>query len=59
MRAGKKDSDSYLAEWRRGEPVPCGDALEAEAAAHAARLEAEFSDERLGLLVAAGGMASS
>lgn len=55
MRAGKKDTDSYLAEWRRGDPVDCGDDLEAEASAHAARLETEFTDERLSSLVAAGG----
>jgi hypothetical protein len=58
MKAGKKDTDSYLAEWRRGDPVPCGDDLEAEAAAHAARLEAEFTDERLARMVANGGVAS-
>ena len=55
MRAGKKDTDSYLAEWRRGDPVDCSDDLEAEASAHAARLETEFTDERLSSLVAAGG----
>ena len=59
MKAGKRDTDSYLAEWRRGEPVPCGDDLEAEAAAHAARLEAEFTDDRLATLVASGGVASA
>ena len=55
MRSGARDSDAYLAEWRRGEPTPCGDDLEAEAAAAAARLEAEFDDDRLAKLVAAGG----
>jgi hypothetical protein len=58
MRAGKKDTDSYLAEWRRGDPVDCGDDLEAEASAHAARLEAEFTDERLARMVASGGVAA-
>jgi len=58
MRAGKKDTDSYLAEWRRGDPVTCGDDLEAEASAHAARLEAEFTDEHLARMVASGGVAS-
>ena len=57
MKSGKRDTDSYLAEWRRGDPVPCGDDLEAEATAHAARLEAEFSDDRLAMLVASGGVA--
>lgn len=59
MKSGKRDTDSYLAEWRRGEPVPCGDDLEAEAAAHATRLESEFPDDRLALLVASGGVAAS
>jgi hypothetical protein len=58
MKAGKRDTDAYLAEWRRGDPVPCSDDLEAEAAAHAARLEAEFTDERLARMVASGGVAS-
>ena len=55
MRSGARDTDAYLAEWRRGAPTPCGDDLEAEAAAAAARLEAEFDDDRLAKLVAAGG----
>ena len=55
MRSGARDSDAYLAEWRRGEPAPCGDDLEAEAAAAAERLEAEYDDDRLAALVAAGG----
>ena len=58
MRAKLRDTDSYLAEWRRGDPVSCGDDLEAEASAHAARLEAEFPDERLAAMVASGGVAS-
>jgi hypothetical protein len=55
MRAGAKDSDAYLAEWRRGEPAPCGDDLEAEAAHAAAQLEAAFDDGRLKLLALNGG----
>ena len=57
MRAGLRDTDSYLAEWRRADPVECGADLEAEAAAAAAKLEAEFTDARLAELVAAGGKA--
>ena len=55
MRSGARDTDAYLAEWRRGEPTPCGDDLEAEAAAAAERLEAEFDDDRLAALVTSGG----
>jgi len=50
MHAGAKSDDAYLAEWRRGEPIPCGDDLEAEAEASAARLEVEYDTHRLALL---------
>jgi hypothetical protein len=56
MKAKLRDTDSYLAEWRRAAPVACGEDLEAEAAAAAARLEAEYPDSRLNVLVAAGGV---
>jgi len=59
MRANLRDTDSYLAEWRRAAPVECGADLEAEAANAAQRLETEFTDERLATLVAAGGKAGS
>ena len=51
MRVGAKDSDAYLAEWRRGEPSEVGDDLEAEADAAADALEAEYDRERLAALV--------
>jgi len=57
MRGQLRDSDSYLAKWRRTEPTSCGEDLEAEAAAAAARLEADFDDERLDRLIASGGRA--
>ena len=50
MHAGAKSADAYLAEWRRGKPTPCGDDLEAEAAAAAERLEREYDTHRLALL---------
>ena len=56
MRAKLRDTDSYLAEWRRAAPVPCGEDLEAEAAAAAERLEAEWPEERLAQAVANGGL---
>jgi hypothetical protein len=58
MRAGARDTDSYLAEWRRSEPAPCGDDLEAEAKAKAAGLESEYDDDRLHRLVLNGGRES-
>jgi len=48
--AGAKSDDAYLAEWRRSEPVECGDDLEAEAESAAARLEAEYDIHRLAVL---------
>jgi hypothetical protein len=59
MRAGLRDTDSYLAEWRRADPIECGADLEAEAAAAAAKLEDEFPEERLNQLVMAGGKAKA
>ena len=50
MRAGASGTDAYLADWRRGEPTPCGDDLEAEASAAAARIEAEYDNHRLAQL---------
>ena len=55
MRIGATGTDEYLAEWRRGEPEPCGDDLEAEADATLARLENEYGRDRLRQLVDNGG----
>lgn len=55
MRDGADSTDDYLAEWRRGEPVECGEDLDAEAAARAAALEAEYPAERVKALIANGG----
>ena len=59
MRSGARDTDAYLAEWRRTDPIPCGDDLEAETTAAAERLEAEYGDDRLAALVASGGREGS
>ena len=56
MRAGKGSSDAYLADWARSPPRPCGDDLNAEAAAEAARLEAKYTDDELERLVRAKGL---
>jgi hypothetical protein len=56
MRAGKGTSDAYLADWKRSDPRPCGDDLQAEAAAEAARIEARFSDEDLEQMIRAKGL---
>jgi hypothetical protein len=56
MRAGLFGSDAYLEDWKRGAPRPCGDDLDAEAGAEAARLEAHYSDADLARLIRAGGL---
>ena len=57
MRSGASDTDAYLADWRRADPVECGDDLEAEAEAAAGRLEAEYDNSRLAALAANEGRA--
>ena len=47
MRSGAASTDDYLADWRRADPVPCGDDLEAEADAAMARLVAEYDKPRI------------
>jgi hypothetical protein len=57
MRAGKRETDAYLAEWRKGEPeTVSGEDLEAIADTEARRLEAEFDKDRLAGLIANGGL---
>ncbi|WP_309085833.1 virulence factor [Chelativorans sp.] len=55
MRVGARDTDAYLAEWRRGAPQPVSDDLEAEADKATQAIEREFTPERLKALVKAGG----
>ena len=50
-RAGKKQMDDYLAEWRRTDRA-CGPDLAAEVAAEVARLEARYTNRDLASLVA-------
>ena len=55
VRAGKKTTDDYLAEWHRT-VGPCGDDLAAEVDAAAAALEARFTVEVLRSFVRNGGL---
>lgn len=59
MRANLRDTDSYLAEWRRAAPIEVSDDLEAEVVKAATELEAAYSDEKLKSLVEAGGLAGA
>ncbi len=56
MRANLRDTDSYLAEWRRAAPVEVSDELQAEADKKAAELEAQFDDAKLKAMVETGGV---
>ena len=56
--SGCAGTDSYLEEWKRGEPRDCGDDLQAEADAEAARLEALYDDAALEQLIRAKGLAT-
>ena len=55
MRVGARDSDAYMAEWRRGEPTEVGEDLETEADRALADVETVYDDERLKALVRNGG----
>lgn len=55
MRTGASETDDYLAEWRRGDPEPVSDDLEAEADKAAVEIEESYPKERLVALVKAGG----
>ena len=55
MRTGSKDSDAYLADWRKAAPEPCEGDLAAEADAVVAALEQTYDEVRLRNLVEAGG----
>ena len=55
MRTGAGETDAYLAEWRKAEPVPVGDDLEAEAERALAEIDTTYDRERLIALVKAGG----
>ncbi len=59
MRSGMEDMDAYMKAWRKGDPEPCGDDLEAAAEDAVTRLEAEYDKDRLGGLIASGGTNSA
>lgn len=59
MRVGARDTDAYLAEWKRGEPVTVSDDLEAEADKAAQAIETSYDDERLKALIKAEGYDNS
>jgi len=57
MKVGARDTDSYLAEWRKAAPYEVEGDPDQVAAAEAARLEAEFDTARLKTLIDNSGWA--
>lgn len=55
MRIGARDSDAYLAEWRRGNPISVSDDMEIEADRAFEKIVSEFDDDVLKALVKAEG----
>lgn len=55
MRTGAAESEEYLAEWRKGDPVSVSDDLELEAEKAATALEEKYDKERLVALVKSEG----
>lgn len=55
MKIGARDTDAYLAEWRKADPVSIDGEPDAIADAEAARLDREFDDARLKALIANSG----
>ena len=57
MRSGSTDSDAYLADWRRSEPVAVSDDLAGVADKAKAAFETEFTQDKIKTLIANGGKA--
>lgn len=55
MRSGAAETDAYLAEWRKADPVAVSDDLDAEAEKAAAELDTTFDHDTLVALAKAGG----
>jgi uncharacterized protein HemY len=55
MRGGATDTDAYLADWRRAEPVAVGDDLAAEVEKAKTDLESRYDKAALKTLIDNGG----
>ena len=56
MRSGADDSDDYLDQWRKSDPIDCGDDLLAAVNSTVEQLEADYDRNRIKALVASGGI---
>jgi hypothetical protein len=59
MKVGASDADAYMAEWRRGEPVAVEGDLEEIAAAEAARIETQYDNDLIKVLITNNGWATA
>jgi len=57
MKSGAAETDDYLAEWRKAAPYSVEGPPDEVAASEAAKLDAEYDQERLKALIANGGRA--
>jgi len=57
MKVGAKDADAYMADWRKAAPYTVEGADAEVAAAEAARIDAEYTPDRLKALIANDGRA--
>ena len=57
MKVGAEDTDAYLAEWRKADPVSVEGEDAAVADAEVARIDAEYDRERIKALIANDGWA--
>lgn len=57
MKIGARDSDAYMAEWRKAAPYPVEGDAQQVANAEAARLDAAYDDARIRDLIANNGWA--
>ncbi len=55
MRSGATDTDSYLADWRRSEPVAVGDDMAVQVEKAKADLESHYSPELIKQMIGNGG----
>lgn len=59
MKIGARDSDAYLAEWRKADPYAVDGDQDDVAKAEAARIDAEYDTDRIKSLIANDGWANA
>ncbi len=59
MKTGAAGTDEYLSEWRKAAPYPVEGEADAVVEAEAARLDAEYDQDRIKALIANNGWANS